>query len=68
MSQEFIAEFVDNSLMVRTSNGTIVINQPFVPDGNQTPWENQEQAMAWWDSRKTLIIEEMLSPRFNGNV
>lgn len=62
MANDLIVEFVDNSLKVKLQDGKAIIDQPFAPDGNQTPWANEAEALAWWDTIKdSAFVEDILS-------
>jgi len=39
-------------------DGKVIISQPFkpTPTGEQLPWADEAEAVAWWDASKSSVI------------
>lgn len=52
----FSFTFINNSLQVIDESGSIILDQPCYPD--QTPWENEDSAIAWGNDFVRLITNQ----------
>lgn len=48
-------EFTNGAIDVYTVNGEHILHQPFAPGPEKKPWADQAEALAWYESVRSIF-------------
>jgi hypothetical protein len=63
MALIFSTSFIDGVLEIHDQNLKLYVSQPFRPtaDGSCPDWENEQQALDWWETRRESFEVQFVS-------